>query len=71
MRNKSDLDGVKSVARMLLMAVVTKTDFSPMVVQHPFTNTGIVGIPSESGEPLEIFTAATAQKTSWYLPCGM
>ncbi len=54
MRNESDLAGVQSVAKMLLMATVTKTDLSPMVVQHPFTNTGIIGIPSENGEPLEI-----------------
>ncbi len=40
MRNESDLAGVQSVAKMLLMATVTKTAFSPMVVQHPFTNTG-------------------------------
>ncbi len=54
MRKESNLAGVKSVAKMLLMAKVTKTAFSPMVVQHPFTNTGIIGIPSESGDPLEI-----------------
>ncbi len=62
MRNKSDLARVKSVARMLLMTKVAKTDFSPMVVQHPFTNTGIVGIPSRSGEPLEIVDITAEQK---------
>ncbi len=62
MRNESDLEGVKSVARMLLMATVTKTDFSPMIVQHPFTNTGIVGVPSKSGEPLEIIDITAGHK---------
>ncbi len=62
MRNESDLAGVKSVAKMLLMATVTKTDYSPMVVQHPFTNTGIIGIPSENGESLEIIDITAGQE---------
>ncbi len=62
MRNKSDLAGVQSVAKMLLMTTVTKTDYSPMVVQHPFTNTGIIGIPSESGDPLEIVDITADRK---------
>ncbi len=62
MKIESNLAGVKSVAKMLLMTEVTKTDFSPMVVQHPFTNTGIIGIPSESGEPLEIIDITAGQK---------
>ncbi len=67
MRKESDIAGVKSVAKMLLMAKVTKTDFSPMVVQHPFTNTGIVGIPSESGDPIEILdiTADRESLSRW------
>ncbi len=40
---------VKSVAQMLLAQDITETKFSPMIVQHPFTNSGITGLPVEGG----------------------
>lgn len=43
----TDMSGVKSVAQMLLAQDITETKFSPMVVQHPFTNSGISGIPAD------------------------
>ena len=41
MREKTDLEKVKSIARMLLLTPVHKTQYSPVVVQHPFTSSGI------------------------------
>jgi hypothetical protein len=41
MLRETNLDGVKSIARMLLMTPVHKTPYSPAVVQHPFTSCGI------------------------------
>ena len=41
MRAKTDLEKVKSIARMLLLTPVHKTPYSPVVVQHPFTSSGI------------------------------
>lgn len=47
MLKETNLDGVKSVARMLLMTPVHKTPYSPAVVQHPFASSGLVGITRE------------------------
>ena len=44
MREKTDLEKVKSVARMLLLTPVHKTPYSPVVVQHPFTNSGVMAV---------------------------
>lgn len=41
MIEKTNLEEVKSVARMLLLTPVHKTPYSPVVVQHPFTSCGI------------------------------
>lgn len=49
MRSKTELRGVKSVAHMLLNLDVQLTKFSPMIVSHPFTNSGISGIVGEDG----------------------
>lgn len=47
--NPSNMDGVKQVAKMLLYVDIAKTRLSPMVVQHPFTNSGLTGHQTESG----------------------
>lgn len=41
----TEMDGVKSIARILLMSDIVETKFSPMVVQHPFTNSGVTMVP--------------------------
>lgn len=52
MQEKTDLSKVKDVAEMLLMTDVCETSYSPMVVQHPFTSSGMVGV--RTGGELEI-----------------
>lgn len=47
MLKETNLYGVKSIARMLLMTPVHKTPYSPAVVQHPFASSGLVGITRE------------------------
>ena len=57
MKKGTDLVGVKSVAKMLFMTDVHETEFSPVVVQHPFTSSGIVVLPEKGGGnfmPLDI-----------------
>ena len=39
-RKETNLEGVKAMARTLLYTDINKTAYSPMIVQHPFTNTG-------------------------------
>ena len=49
MRNETDLNRVKWVAKQLVMIEPDLTEFSPVVVQHPFTSSGMVAIPSDEG----------------------
>lgn len=44
MLRETNLEGVKSVARMLLITSVHKTPYSPAVVQHPFASSGLVRV---------------------------
>ena len=41
---KTDIQAVKLTARALLMLTPRTTKFSPVVISHPFSNTGIVGV---------------------------
>ena len=43
----TQLDSIKSEARMLLYTDIHLTEFSPVVVQHPFTTSGFVGIKED------------------------
>ena len=42
MRNKTDLESVKNIAKSLLRVPILETEYSPMIVSHPFTKCGIV-----------------------------
>lgn len=42
---KTDFKQVKAVAHWLLNIEIHKTEYSPMIVQHPFTSSGITMIP--------------------------
>ena len=42
MKRRTDLEQVKAVAIALLLTEIHKTEFSPVIVQHPFTSSGIV-----------------------------
>ena len=45
----TDLEQAKLVAHALLDVEIQPTEFSPMIVSHPFTNTGVVFFPDEQG----------------------
>ena len=49
MRKETDLRQVKATARAMLMLDIGETDFSPMIVKHPFTDSGITAIPKSDG----------------------
>lgn len=48
-RENTDLQGLKLLAKVFLSYEPVKTKFSPMIVKHPFTDSGIVGIRTDDG----------------------
>ena len=49
MNQTTDLAGLKRFAKTLLHLEIQKTKMSPLVVKHPFTDSGIVGIQATDG----------------------
>lgn len=49
MSDRNDLAGLKRFAKTLLKLDIQKTEMSPLVVKHPFTDSGIVGIRQKDG----------------------
>ncbi len=65
MRYKTDLDAVKYMAVSLLHTRINETKFSPMVVQHPFTNSAFVGISSNGEMELLNILESAEGKVKW------
>lgn len=65
MRYKTDLDAVKHVAVALLDTQINETKFSPMVVQHPFTNSAFVGISNNGEMELLNILESSESKVKW------
>ena len=49
MRKQTDLAKLKQTALALLSTEINKTPYSPMIVKHPFTDTGVSAIPDGKG----------------------
>ncbi len=65
MKEKTDLASVKSVAITLLMTDYHKTKMSPAIIQHPFTNTGIVLAEKDGIVQLVDITKSDTDFKSW------
>lgn len=65
MRNETDLNRVKWVAKQLVMIEPDLTEFSPVVVQHPFTSSGMIAIPSYEGIKHVDITKSPEELVSW------
>ena len=50
MSKETNIALVKETASVLLWCDVTPTQYSPMIVSHPFTNTGITAIRDADGQ---------------------
>ena len=49
MRKETNLTRVKMIAHVLLDMPIAQTSFSPTIVSHPFTRTGVTAVPIENG----------------------
>lgn len=49
MKRETDLDCIKSTARTFLYLDINETKFGAIVVEHPFTNSGMVCLPNGEG----------------------
>lgn len=63
---KTDLQRVKTLTKALLHMEPEMTEFSPMIVHHPFTNSSVVGLRDEQGD-LRIgnILESTEDKMQW------
>jgi len=59
------LDQIKAVAHALLYTDVTKTKFSPAIVQHPFTSSGVVAIRHEGAIQMLDITSSEDALLQW------
>lgn len=49
MRTPTNLPKIKRIAHTLLNTDIKLTNYSPVIVKHPFTNSGISAVRGENG----------------------
>lgn len=49
MLKETDMDNIRHLAKLFVQLPINKTNYSPFVVKHPFTDSGIVYISDEEG----------------------
>ena len=65
MLKETDLEKVKSIARMLLLTPIHKTPYSPVVVQHPFTSSGIAAAKKDGALQIIDITESEENLVRW------
>lgn len=65
MRKVTDMEGLKKVARVFLMMDPQPTNFSPMIVKHPFTDSEITAIKSDGEYQMVNLMDGTDALTRW------
>ncbi len=65
MQTKTDLDGVKKMAKVLLYTDIHKTKLSPIIVSHFFTSTGIADVGENGKIELVDITASEENLRKW------
>ena len=63
--DQTDMFRVRDLAKSLLYVDIHETKLSPMVVQHPFTSSGIIGIPTKDGVDLVNICESKEQLEQW------
>ncbi len=68
---ETDLKKLKSLAHSFLELDILPTKMSPLVVKHPFTDSGIVGLHKEDGNvAVADLTSDSASLQAWREQCG-
>ena len=65
LRKQTDLAAVKQLARVFLMMDPAPTKFSPMIVKHPFTDSGMTAVKDGSGYHIVDIMADHTALTLW------
>ncbi len=65
MQQKTDLGGVKKIAKVLLYTELHKTKMSPIIVSHFFTSTGIADVGKNGKIELVDITASEENLRKW------
>ena len=62
---RTDLTQIKAVASAMLYMDVAETEFSPIVVQHPFTSSGMVAARKDGAIQILDITASEENLSAW------
>lgn len=66
MKTATDLREIKKLARMFVMLDIQNTEYSPLIVKHPFTDSGMVAYRTRT----EVLPKQISHRIPQLLNCG-
>ena len=64
-KKATDMEGVRLVAKGLLSTEIHDTEYAPLIISHPFANSGIVFLPGENGQEMLDITSSEENRMRW------
>ncbi len=61
----TDMEGVRLVAKGLLSTEIRDTEYAPLIISHPFANSGIVFLPGKNGREMLDITSSEENRMQW------
>ena len=61
----TDMEGVRLVAKGLLSTEIRDTEYAPLIISHPFANSGIVFLPGKNGQEMLDITSSEENRMRW------
>ena len=64
-KKATDMEGVRLVAKALLSTEIHDTKYAPLIISHPFANSGIVFLPGKNGQDMLDITSSEENRMRW------
>ena len=64
-KKATDMEGVRLVAKGLLSTEIRDTEYAPLIISHPFANSGIVFLPGKNGREMLDITSSGENRMQW------
>ena len=61
----TDMEGVRLVAKALLSTEIHDTEYAPLIISHPFANSGIAFLPGKNGREMLDITNSEENRMRW------
>lgn len=64
-KRATDMEGARLVAKGLLSTEIHDNEYAPLIISHPFANSGIVFLPGKNEQEMLDITSSEENRIRW------